>query len=77
MPDYFLAEMLAAKLGVSQEELAAFEARGVIRRAVRNGRTYYSSQDCYRLKGVLHLMRDNGTSAWSKHEIGLRHGPKL
>lgn len=39
MPDYFLAEHFAAKLGLSQEELAKFEAKGVIRRAVKNERT--------------------------------------
>ncbi len=62
MPDYFLAEMLAAKLGVSEEELASFEARRVIRRVRKNGRTYYSSQDFYRLKAVLHFMRKQGLS---------------
>lgn len=62
MPDFFLADHLAAKLGLSQEELADFEARGVIRRVVKNGHTYYSSQDFCRLKGVLHFMRNKGLS---------------
>jgi DNA-binding transcriptional MerR regulator len=60
MPDYFLAEHFAAKLGLSQEELADFEAKGVIRRAVKNERTYYSSGDLYRLKAVLHLVQGKG-----------------
>jgi DNA-binding transcriptional MerR regulator len=60
MPDYFLAEHFAAKMGVSREDLSSFEAKGVIRVVVKNGRTYYSSRDFYRLKGVLHLMRDKG-----------------
>jgi len=62
MPDYFLAEHFAAKLGLSQEELADFEARGVIRRVVKKERTYYSSRDFYRLKAVLHLVQGQGLS---------------
>ena len=62
MPEYFLAEHLAAKIGLSQEELRGFEARGVIRAVVKNGRTYYSSRDFYRLKGVLHFVRDKRLS---------------
>jgi len=60
MPDYFLPEHLAMKLGISLEELLQFEARGVIKGIPKNGRTYYSSQDAYRLRGVLHLMRKKG-----------------
>jgi DNA-binding transcriptional MerR regulator len=63
MPDYLLAEMVAEKLGLPQQELESFEARGIIGRAVKkNGRAYYSSQDVYRLKGVLHFMRKKGLS---------------
>jgi DNA-binding transcriptional MerR regulator len=62
MPDYFLAEHFAGKLGLPQEELAGFEARGVIRRVVKNERRYYSSRDLYRLKAVLHLINDEGLS---------------
>jgi DNA-binding transcriptional MerR regulator len=60
MPDYYLSEHLAAKLGLSLEELLRYEAQGVIKRIVRKGRTYYSSQDAYRLRGVLDLMRKKG-----------------
>lgn len=62
MADYFLAEHFAAKLGLSQKELSDFEARGMIRRVAKNGRTYYSSQDFYRLKGVLHFIRNKRLS---------------
>ena len=62
MPDYFLAEHFAAKLGLTQEELADFEAKAVIRRVVKSKRTYYSSRDFYRLKAVLHLVHDKGLS---------------
>jgi DNA-binding transcriptional MerR regulator len=62
MPDYFLAEQLAAKLGLPVNELADFEARGVIKHVEKSGRTFYSSRDFYRLKGVLHFMRNKGFS---------------
>jgi len=62
MPDYFLAEHFAAKLGLSQEELADFEAKRVIRRIVKHERTYYSSRDFYRLKAALHLVQGKGFS---------------
>jgi DNA-binding transcriptional MerR regulator len=62
MPDYFLAGHFAAKLGLSQEELADFEVKGVIRRVVKNERAYYSSRDFYRLKAVLHLVHGKGLS---------------
>ncbi|MFB3923734.1 MAG: MerR family transcriptional regulator [Terriglobia bacterium] len=60
MPDYMLAERLAVKLGLSPEELGSFEARGIIKGIAKNGRTYYSSQDAYRLKAVLQLVRTKG-----------------
>jgi len=62
MPDYFLAEHFAAKLGLSQEELADFEAKRVIRRVVKNERAYYSSRDFYRLRAILHLVQAKGFS---------------
>ncbi|MBZ5542950.1 MAG: helix-turn-helix domain-containing protein [Acidobacteriia bacterium] len=62
MPDYLLNEHLASKLGLSLEELARFESRGLIKSVPKKGRTYYSSQDFYRLKGVLFLMRQRGLS---------------
>jgi len=60
MPDYFLAEHLATKFGLSPEDLLGLETRGVIKGISKHGRTYYSSQDAYRLKGVLHLMHKKG-----------------
>lgn len=62
MPDYFLAEHLPKKLGVTADELADFERRGVIKAVSKNGRRYYSAQDWYRLKAVLHFIRAEGLS---------------
>jgi DNA-binding transcriptional MerR regulator len=62
MPEFLLAEHLTQKLDIAQAELLDFEAQGVIRPVKKNGRTYYSSRDFYRLKGVLHFMRTMGLS---------------
>jgi DNA-binding transcriptional MerR regulator len=62
MPDYFLAEHVATKLGLSVRELLEFETRGVVRSTEKNGRIYYSCQDVYRLRGVLYFTRHKGLS---------------
>lgn len=60
MSDYLLSEQLAAKCGLSEEEVRAFEERGVIHGVAKNGYRYYSARDCYRLRGIVRLMRDKG-----------------
>jgi len=62
MPEFLLAEQLAEKLDITQAELLDFEAQELIQPVKKNGRTYYSSRDFYRLKGVLHFMRTMGLS---------------
>jgi len=62
MPEFLLAEQLAGKLDLSTADLPQFEAQGILKPVSKNGRTYYSSRDFYRLKGVLHFMRANGLS---------------
>ena len=60
MSDYLLSEQVAAKCGLSEEEVRAFEERDVIHGVTKNGYRYYSARDCYRLRGILRLMRDKG-----------------
>lgn len=62
MSEFLLAEQLTAKLDLTQSDLSEFESQGIIKPVNKNGRTYYSSRDFYRLKGVLHFMRANGLS---------------
>lgn len=62
MPEFVLAEHLATKLDIQSAELPQFEQRGIIKPVKKNGHTYYSSRDVYRLKGVLHFMRTDGLS---------------
>jgi DNA-binding transcriptional MerR regulator len=62
MSEFLLAEQLTAKLNLMQSELPQFEAQGIIKPVSKNGHTYYSSRDFYRLKGVLFFMRDKGLS---------------
>ena len=58
MSDYLLSEQLAAKCGLSEEEIRAFEERGVLHGISKNSYRYYSARDCYRLRAILRLMRD-------------------
>ncbi len=62
MPEFLLAEQLAAKLDLNAADLPRFESQGILKPVNKNGRTYYSSRDFYRLKGVLHFMRTKGLS---------------
>jgi DNA-binding transcriptional MerR regulator len=62
MPDFILADRLAIRLGLKEEDLLEFEKRQVIRRVEKNGSAYYSSRDFYRLKGLLHYMKNKGLS---------------
>lgn len=57
---YFPAEHFQTKLQLTTEELRDFERRGVIQGVVKAGRTFYSSRDLYRLKGILFFMRTHG-----------------
>jgi len=60
MPEFLLAEQLANKLNVTN--LSEFEENGILKAVTKNGRTYYSSRDFYRLKAVLHFVREQGLS---------------
>jgi DNA-binding transcriptional MerR regulator len=62
MPDYFRADQLAIKLALPLEELKKFEDQGLIRGVHKSGQTFYSSHDFYKLKGLLHFVRDEGLS---------------
>ena len=62
MSEFILAEQVATKLDLMQDNLPEFESQGIIKPVRKNGRIYYSSRDFFRLKGVLHFMRTNGLS---------------
>ncbi len=62
MSEFMLAQHFAAKLNLEESKLPEFVAQGIIKPVKKNGNTYFSSRDLYRLKGVLHFMED-GLSA--------------
>ncbi len=62
MPDYFRADQLAAKLSLQPEELKKYEELGVIRGVSKSGQVFYSSCDFYKLRGLLHFVRNEGLS---------------
>ena len=53
---YFPAEHFLDKLQISAEVLSDFEQKGVVRGIARAGRVFYTSQDLYRLRGILLFM---------------------
>lgn len=63
MPEFILAAHLAAKLELNETDLPQYEQQGIIKPVNKNGNTYYSARDFYRLKGVLHFVREKGLSA--------------
>lgn len=62
LADYLRPEQLAARFGLSEEELQRFDSEGVIRAIAKNGYKYYSVRECHRLRAILRLMRDKGLS---------------
>ena len=62
MPDYILEDHLIQRLELSPMDLQGFEQRGIIQGVEKNGYVFYSSREFYRLKGVLHYMRNQGLS---------------
>lgn len=62
LADYLRPEQLAARFGLSEEELQRFDSEGVIRAISKNGYKYYSVRECHRLRAILRLMRDKGLS---------------
>jgi DNA-binding transcriptional MerR regulator len=64
---YFAREHFKNKLQISEAQLRDFEARGIVIGITKAGRTFYSSRDLYRLKGILFFTRTRGFSverAW-------------
>ncbi len=62
MPDYFREDQLAAKLGLAHDELLQYEELGLIRGVKKGAFKFYSSRELYKLRGLLHFMRDEGMS---------------
>jgi DNA-binding transcriptional MerR regulator len=58
--DFLLAEHFASKLGLSEEEVASFQERGIIHPVRKNGLVYYSSREFWLLKAILNCMRNEG-----------------
>jgi DNA-binding transcriptional MerR regulator len=62
MSEFILAAHLAAKLDLNEADLPQYEQQGILKPVNKNGNTYYSARDFYRLKGVLHFVREQGLS---------------
>lgn len=66
---YFPAEHLLEKLGISATQLEDFEGKGIVHGIPRAGRVFYSSQDMYRLKGILLFMSRGLTLAEAQRRV--------
>jgi len=65
---YVPAEHLMGKLQISEEQLRDFETRGIVLGISKAGRTFYSSRELYRLRGILFFMRTRGLSVEQARE---------
>ena len=74
MGDYYLAEQLAAKLGLTLGEIEEAQAYGLIRPVHKNGLAFYSSQQAYRLRMACLLRRKSGLS-WAQVAGEMRRRP--
>ena len=62
MGDYYLAEQLASKLGLTLEEIEQAQARGLIQPLRKKGLVFYTSQHAYKLRAACLLRRKKGLS---------------
>lgn len=74
MGDYYLAEQLAKKLGLTMEKLEQAQERGLIQPIRKNGRAFFTSHHAYRLKAAASLMRKKGLS-WEEATAQLGSRP--
>ncbi len=66
MSDYYSANHLARKLGLTSEELEQAQRLGLIQPVQKNGFTYYSAQHAYRLRAACQLRRKH---QWSWEQV--------
>lgn len=53
MPDYYTSLQLAQKLGIAEAAIAELQAKGLLQPTVKDGRTFFSSQQAHRLRAAV------------------------
>jgi DNA-binding transcriptional MerR regulator len=69
--DYCTFQQLAQTLGIAETSIRELQAKGLLQPTVKNGRTYFSSQQAYRLRAAVrqaHRDRIDFEEAFAKVE---------
>jgi DNA-binding transcriptional MerR regulator len=57
MADYYTPQQLAQKLGIAEATITELQSNGLIQPTVKDGRSFLSSQQAYRLRAALRWAR--------------------
>jgi predicted site-specific integrase-resolvase len=57
MADYYTPQQLAQKLGIAEATITELQSNGLIQPTVKDGRSFLSSQQAYRLGAALRRAR--------------------
>ena len=73
MPDYFLADQLIARLGITALQLEQARLAGVVQPVEKNGYVFYSAYQAYKLQAAQKLMETGRT--WEQALAEVRRRP--
>lgn len=74
MGDYLLAEHLMARLGLSPQQLEQAQQAGFAQPVEKNGHTFYSATQAYKLRAACNLMEKKGYT-WERALVEMMRGP--
>ena len=57
MADYYTPLQLAQVLGIAEDTIAELQTRGLLHPTIRDGKSYFSSQQAYRLRAAIRCTR--------------------
>ncbi|MFQ5816835.1 MAG: MerR family transcriptional regulator [Terriglobia bacterium] len=74
MGDYFLAQQLIARLGLTRQQLEKAEQAGYVQPVQKHGYVFYSAHQAYKLQAVRKLMEKKGYT-WEQALAETIHRP--
>ncbi len=57
MPDYYTSQQLAQMAGIAQTAITELETKGLLQPTLKEGRSYFSSRQAYRLRAAVRWAR--------------------
>jgi len=57
MPDYYTSQQLAQTLGIAEATITELQTKGLLQPTVKDGRSFFSSQQAYRLRAAVRWAR--------------------